>query len=80
MTCDEIVEDLRLTQDWFQSNLGIHPAHYAVPYGVTPLPEAAAEEVEGMILLANSGLESDRLPPRHWNRRPITGHLQGVVP
>ncbi|MGW5052672.1 polysaccharide deacetylase family protein [Actinokineospora sp. NPDC004072] len=79
MTTGEVADDLRLALDWFHA-LGVHPIHYAVPYGLVPLPEAAVAAVDGMVLLANPALPADRLPPRHRNREPITGPLRDLAP
>jgi len=76
LTQDELVESIRLTMDWFQTCLGIRPANFAVPYGLSPLPNRAVQEVPGMILLANPKLESGCLGHKHWNRRDITRSLQ----
>jgi len=73
----EVVRDLRRAAEWFRSTLGFAPAHYAVPYGLSRLPDGAAGEVPGMILLASSELELGAVGGRHWNRRDLTSHLQG---
>jgi hypothetical protein len=73
----EIIDDLRCAREWFHDNLGLHPAHYAVPYGLSPLTGRAAREVPGRILLANVGLGVGFLGDRQWNRRDITSELQG---
>jgi polysaccharide deacetylase len=72
----ELVEDVRHAADWFQTCLGLVPRHYAVPYGLSFLPNYAAGEVSGMIMLANSELKLGSLDSRHWNRRDITTELQ----
>jgi hypothetical protein len=77
MTEAEIIDDLRCAREWFHDNLGLHPAHYAVPYGLSPLTGRAAAEVPGRILLANAGLPAGFLGDRQWNRRDITSELQG---
>jgi hypothetical protein len=73
----EVVRDLRRAAEWFRVTLGITPAHYAVPYGLARLPDRAAGEVPGMILLASSELELGAAGGRQWNRRDLTPHLQG---
>jgi hypothetical protein len=80
MKPEEVIDDLRRAQAWFQSTLGISPAHYAVPYGKVFLPPEAVEEIEGMILLDNPALDMGPLGQKHWNRRAITRDLQGLVP
>jgi hypothetical protein len=77
MKLEELIDDLRLTQNWFRSNLGFSPTHYAVPYGLAPLAGRAAQEVTGRTLLANPGLKMGFIGDRHWNRRDITSNLQG---
>ena len=77
MTLAEVVADLRRAREWFQAHLGLSPAHYAVPYGLVPLPEPATAEVGGMVLLASPALGFGPVGERHWNRRAITGDLQG---
>jgi hypothetical protein len=76
MKPEEVIEDLRLAQEWFLSALGLNPVHYAVPYGMAPLAGHAALQVTGMILLANRGLEIGFVGNGHWNRRDITSELQ----
>jgi hypothetical protein len=77
LTPEELVEDLQRSADWFQSYLGIRPDHYAVPFGLPRLPDQAAQEVTGMILLADPKLPTGFLGERHWNRRDIASDLQG---
>ena len=77
MTEADIVDDLRGAQEWFQDNLGFRPAHYAVPYGLSPLTGRAAREVPGRILLAHVGIKPGFVGDRQWNRRDITSELQG---
>jgi hypothetical protein len=79
MKPEEVVDDLRLAQDWFQSCLGFSPTDYAVPYGLAPLVGRGAQKVTGMILLANLRLEVGFIGDSHWNRREITSDLQGLL-
>jgi peptidoglycan/xylan/chitin deacetylase (PgdA/CDA1 family) len=76
LDCDELMRDLQLASGWFEASLGLRPADYAVPYGLTPMPSRAVPEVTGMILLANPELPPGYLGSQHWNRRDITADLQ----
>jgi len=76
---DELVKDIRCALDWFQTRLGTRPTHYAVPYGLSPLPDQTAQEIPGMILLANAKFGMGHLGGKHWNRQDITRSLQQVV-
>jgi hypothetical protein len=77
MTETDIVDDLHRAQEWFGDTLGFRPAHYAVPYGLSPLSGRAAREVPGRILLAHAGIKPGFVRDRQWNRRDITSELQG---
>ena len=57
MSAEELSEDLQRARAWFQSCGGISHACYAVPYGVARFPNELAQEITGMVLLADPEMD-----------------------